>query len=422
MPVRKTTVSEYKRKKQNQARSFLKGLSNSNIKGRQASTISDVKSKKPIFLGGVLARNTRSVASRKEAIVEIDKEISNLFSGKKTSIHAALKRLPKKEREIVTKYASVRIGKILTILAKRNLSSKRNTSSSFSLSERQKKVLFDLLSQVNGVNKSTLEKSIKNQSALSLKIQEHTQFMISQFFEKYVLTDSPRMSSRRAVDRIKLAIRKCNTFEEFYKYLNNPEKKGDKKSTGKNKIMRLSGLQIEIGGKQLIFSKGKDRPSTLIHEAVHNVLNNSGLVDLSWSESFTHFLAMNVSKKTGVEVDYLSEGQRKKFNTVPHTAIANFPWSEVTARDVSWLASNIRKEINSIKGIENSSYYSFYSSLTPKVSKYYFQLLARKLPTYSKKDRAIVRQIALKGIRDCEGKKNLNYLKRQLQRTYELAK
>jgi hypothetical protein len=421
MALRNPTKRNYQRKKQRAVLKVASSSSGSKIRNYSFLTLAEIESGKFRSIGAEVAVKLKGSAEQKrQKLARVDLEISNVFSGKRSLLGSYLKSLPSSQRAALRTYASARIARVLDKMVRKKFGKTKRFSGKFKLNTSQQKLVYSLLLNVPGINKETLKKAINGQQAVLGRPEQHFQLSVAHFLENFVFSDKPKMGLTKALQRYQFAILNSKSYEEFADYLSQSDIKGKDGSFNQIKMLRLAGLQWEVKGTQLIFSK-KNRPSTELHEAIHNILGNSNARDLSFSESFTHFVSCFVSEKTGVKIDYLSKGQRKRFDTDPHLAIVNFPWRNVTNADVVKLARGIKAEIRKNPGIKKQLYYGYFAALTPKVSDLFFNLLESKVSRYSSGDKKIVGGIAKQGLVDCANNPDLVQIKKRLQRLAKLT-
>lgn len=140
MPMRKPTMQNYQRKKQRQVKKEIASSSKSKLRGYSFDKVSDIERGKKSSLGQAVASGIRGTVQRKRMILaEADKGIRNIFSTGRNTLLPFLNSLPKKERQLMTKYISARIARVVALKVKKKLGKIPRKSEKFALSSQQQK-------------------------------------------------------------------------------------------------------------------------------------------------------------------------------------------------------------------------------------------------------------------------------------------
>lgn len=368
-------------------------------------------------LGVVLHRNiTGSNKAKQQIISSINHEIILAFKGKPNTLNSFLNnpRLPKKQRIILVAYASTYISRLLDKCVRNKFGKIKRTSKPVNLSPSQINEIVKLLAGVNGLNKNKLEQLVRTCSlkAKNLDTRQHFQISAISVLSKYVFSKNPQLSPNEFISHFLKTLNRSENYDDFYNELS------DKTLPQNKNLFRLLGMESKIESKTLIYSK-KVKPATILHELLHSILKFSGKKALSWNEPFVTMISNIWAEKSGLDVGYLT--QRKNFAKNPMYAIANFPWRNITSRDIYQLSKQVETLVENNNKLKKSGFSEFNKIIVSQLAPLFFNLLEQKLSKYSKSDKKMVYEIARQGINDCSGRQELDKIKHRLERLIKLT-
>ena len=392
------TIKGYKIKRGQEAAKRIRKGSNMTIKRTNYIPLSKMKKLGRKKMGEIVLRQLKGSAAEREAKLNcVDSEISNIFSGRRDSLRDFLgsKKLSPQERTVLIGYASAKIARFMESYVKSKFTIRR-TSSQVKISPKNIEKMSTLLSGIPGLNKNSVKEVITqiNQNIYSLQTGEHMQLASMSFLSKYVLPKQGTIPSGKYISEFIKTVKEVESlpkekrnYQEFYKRMED------------KKLFRLLGV-VGAEEKVLFYSK-KSRPSTIIHESIHNVLNRFGERQISWSEPFVTLVTNSITLGTRIEADYFSP-RRSFANKLPY-AIANFPWIGITARDINILAQETNRAVKRNPKLKKLGYASFVSEIGEIIAPSYLMLLERKVENYPASKKRIVARLLDAGIEDLSG-------------------